>query len=266
VSHYQSTRRAPSAKSIGGSDLTRVKDSPSDDILSAPSQSSGGSSNVTSTDANLGRAVHEILAGQGLETPMVGFPRVPDRRTIENMFEGIMRQLALDLSNDSLQQTPRRVAKMFKDEIFYGLDYDNFPRCSTVENKMAYDEMVAVKCTVKSVCEHHFVPFIGIAHVAYLPRNAVLGLSKFNRVVDFFSRRPQIQERLTEQISAALCYILQTDDVAVVIQAKHFCVALRGVQDHVSDTTTSKVKGRFKSVPELRAEFLALTKSNGVAS
>jgi GTP cyclohydrolase IA len=131
---------------------------------------------------------------------------------------------------------------------------------------MAYDEMVAVKCTVKSVCEHHFVPFIGIAHVAYLPRNAVLGLSKFNRVVDFFSRRPQIQERLTEQISAALCYILQTDDVAVVIQAKHFCVALRGVQDHVSDTTTSKVKGRFKSVPELRAEFLALTKSNGVAS
>jgi GTP cyclohydrolase I len=131
---------------------------------------------------------------------------------------------------------------------------------------MRYDEMVAVKCTVKSVCEHHFVPFIGIAHIAYIPHDRVLGLSKFNRVVDFFSRRPQIQERLTEQVSAALRYILQTNDLAVVIQAKHFCVALRGVQDHLSDTTTSKLKGRFLSVPELRAEFLSLTKNSGNGS
>jgi GTP cyclohydrolase I len=219
----------------------------------------------TTTDAELGARIHKILNSDCIETPMSSYTG-RNKEYIEKSVATILGELGLDLHDDSLRETPRRIAKMFTQEIFYGLDYDNFPRCSAVSNKMRYDEMVAVKCTVKSVCEHHFVPFIGIAHIAYIPHDRVLGLSKFNRVVDFFSRRPQIQERLTEQVSAALRYILQTNDLAVVIQAKHFCVALRGVQDHLSDTTTSKLKGRFLSVPELRAEFLSLTKNSGNGS
>lgn len=228
------------------------------------------------SDSNLGFQIHQKLVDAGLETPMDpnyvacmrgswegcddGWKKY-QQETVQAKFQGIMHDLGLDVRrDDSLQDTPSRVSKMFCEEIFYGLDYNNFPKCTTVENKMGYEEMVATKVTVKSMCEHHFVPFIGIAHLAYLPQEKVLGLSKFNRVVDFFSRRPQIQERLTEQISAALGHILETDNLAVVIQAKHYCVHLRGVQDPVSDTTTSKMSGKFRSVPELRAEFLALTR------
>ena len=142
-------------------------------------------------------------------------------------------------------------------EFFDGLDWNNFPKCTTVENSMGYDEMVLVKgIKVMSNCEHHFVIIDGIADVAYIPKTKVLGLSKINRIVDFFCRRPQIQERLGEQICEALKFILGTDDVAVRINAVHYCVKSRGVEDQTSSTTTSKLSGRFKTVDALRAEFL----------
>jgi GTP cyclohydrolase IA len=210
----------------------------------------------------LGVQVRAILVKQGLEPPSsVAVLDLETRRElISDHFRRILDLLGLDRSDDSLNGTPDRVATMYLEEVFYGLDYANFPRCTTVQNLMKYDEMITTKCQVKSFCEHHFVPFTGTAHVAYIPSSHVLGLSKFNRIVDFFSRRPQIQERLTEQILCALKYILHTDDVAVVISATHMCVQLRGVQDQCSSTVTSKLSGRFRSVPEARSEFLALTR------
>lgn len=207
----------------------------------------------------LGRRVHEHLTTLSIETPFEP-GEIVRRFEIADCMHRIMENLGLKMNDDSLQQTPERVAKMYCDEVFYGLDYERFPKCTTFENKMTYDEMIVTDCTVMSLCEHHFVPFIGNAFVGYIPRHKVLGLSKFNRVVDFFSRRPQVQERLTVQIYAALCYILDTDDVAVVMKAEHLCSKLRGVKDARASTSTSKLGGRFMSKPELRAEFLALTR------
>jgi GTP cyclohydrolase I len=217
-------------------------------------------------DPDLGQRVHGHLKGLGIETPMLPRPK--------NMIEGeyaaqyevlrtsqqtIMTALGLDMSDDSLADTPNRVADMLLEETMFGLDYTNFPKATTNENKFHYDELVVVNgITVQSMCEHHFQPFIGKATIAYLPNKRILGLSKFNRIVDFFSRRPQVQERLTVQISAALRLILDTDDVAVVIRAEHFCVKLRGVHDACSDTVTSKLEGKFRTVDSLRAEFLSL--------
>lgn len=168
-----------------------------------------------------------------------------------------MIELGLDLADDSLMDTPRRVSKMFVDEIFYGLDYANFPKITTVENKMQYDEMLIIKgCQVSSTCEHHFVVIDGLAKIAYIPKDKVIGLSKINRIVKFFSKRPQIQERLTEQIFAALQFILKTDSIAVEIDATHFCVKSRGVEDSGSSTVTRKLGGVFMSKPEVRNEFL----------
>lgn len=170
-----------------------------------------------------------------------------------------MEALGLDLTDDSLIDSPRRVAKMFVSEIFWGLDYDNFPKCTAVENKMRYDEMVVERnISVMSSCEHHFVVIDGNATVAYIPGQHVLGLSKLNRIVEYFSKRPQIQERLTEQIYFALQYILGTDDIAVVVDAIHYCVRSRGVEDHGSSTVTSKLGGRFRTDPALRAEFMSI--------
>jgi GTP cyclohydrolase I len=211
-----------------------------------------------SKDPNLGSAVRDYLIASKLEPS--AFRGRASKPRIENSFTDIMEALGLDLTDDSLADTPRRMAKMYCEEIFYGLDYDNFPSCTTVENRMKYDEMISVSCSVKSCCEHHLVPFVGIAHVAYIPKDKVLGLSKFNRVVDFFSRRPQIQERLTQQVAYSLQSILSTDDVAVLIQAKHMCVSLRGIQDENSSTTTCFVGGRFKSVTALREEWLLTTR------
>lgn len=223
------------------------------------------------TDPELGEKIHKHLVVLGLETPMEKNPEAPllvDGVPL-NKFDSIkhchhltMRSLGLDLNDDSLRDTPKRIAKMYCNEIFTGLDYANFPKATTVENKMQYNEMVCVSgITVQSMCEHHFLPFVGTASVAYIPDKLVLGLSKFNRVVEFFSRRPQIQERLTEQISAALRFILQTEDVAVVINADHYCVKLRGIRDGCSNTVTSRLAGKFRTVPELRAEFLALSRT-----
>jgi GTP cyclohydrolase I len=178
---------------------------------------------------------------------------------IQKHFEYIMLVLGLDLKDDSLKETPNRVAKMFVNEIFWGLDPEAFPKCTTVDNKMKYDEMVIERnINVQSNCEHHFVVIDGKATVAYIPKEKVLGLSKINRVVEYFSKRPQIQERLTEQIYHALQYILGTDDIAVLIDAQHYCVKSRGVEDVGSSTITSKLGGEFKSDQAVRAEFMNL--------
>lgn len=218
-----------------------------------------------SNDHELGKRVAQHLLDRGVETPMsdpmhYNAANGGKESLILSSHATIMNALGMDTTDDSLMETPKRVAKMYCHEIFTGLDYANFPACTTVENKASYNEMVAVrKADVLTVCEHHFVPFVGHAAVAYIPHHKVLGLSKINRVVDFFSRRPQIQERLTLQVYHALQFILETDDIAVVIKAEHFCVRLRGVKQN-SETITSKMGGKFMSVPALREEFLALTR------
>jgi GTP cyclohydrolase I len=215
--------------------------------------------NKTKTDPELGRQVHEHLVKMGVETPTI--PSLIDRKEkidiIEKNFKDIMETLGLDLSDDSLIETPKRVAKMYVNEIFWGLDYEAFPKCTTVDNKMKYDEMVVERnVSVQSNCEHHFVVIDGLATVAYIPKQKVLGLSKINRIVEYFSKRPQIQERLTEQVYYALQYILDTDNIAVVIDAQHYCVKSRGVEDTGSSTITSKLGGCFKTDPAARAEFM----------
>lgn len=215
--------------------------------------------NKTKCDPDLGLRVHEHLVKCGVETPIK--KRNLDRKDqidiIEGNFTEIMRALGLDLTDDSLIDTPKRVAKMFVNEIFWGLDYDAFPKCTTVDNKMSYDEMVVERnVNVQSNCEHHFVVIDGVATVGYIPKQKVLGLSKINRVVEYFSKRPQIQERLTEQIYHALQYILDTDDIGVVIDAQHYCVKSRGVEDVGSSTVTSKLGGVFRNDPAVRLEFM----------
>jgi len=199
----------------------------------------------------------------GVETPTVenDLDRKDKIEIIEKHFTEIMKTLGLDIRDDSLVETPKRVAKMYVNEIFWGLDYDAFPKCTTVDNKMAYDEMVVERnVIVMSNCEHHFVTIDGLATVAYVPSKKVLGLSKINRIVEYFAKRPQIQERLTEQVFHALCYILETDNVAVMIDAQHYCVKSRGVEDTGSSTVTCKLGGGFKTDAAARAEFLSIAR------
>lgn len=175
---------------------------------------------------------------------------------IENKFRDIMETLGLDLTDDSLRGTPHRVAKMFVKEIFYGLNPDNKPKISVFENKFNYGEMLVEKnISMNSTCEHHFLPIVGRAHVAYFSNGQVIGLSKINRIVDYYARRPQVQERLTVQIANELKKILKTEDVAVVIDAKHMCVSARGIQDETSSTVTAEYSGKFKD-KAVREEFL----------
>jgi GTP cyclohydrolase I len=222
--------------------------------------------NKSKVDPELGLKIHQHLVKCGVETPQIpnSLSRTDKIDIIEEKFKDIMQTLGLDLSDDSLEETPRRVAKMFVGEIFWGLDYEAFPKCTTVDNKMKYDEMVIERdISVQSNCEHHFVIIDGLATVAYIPNQKVLGLSKINRIVEYFSKRPQIQERLTEQIYYALQYILETDNIGVVIQAQHFCVRSRGVEDTGSNTVTSKLGGCFKTEPSVRAEFMQMVSLNG---
>lgn len=217
--------------------------------------------NKTKCDPELGLKVHEHLVKMGVETPVVenGLERKEKIEKIEAHMTEIMKALGLDLSDDSLCETPKRWAKMAVNEVFWGLDYEAFPKCTTVDNKMKYDEMVVERnVSVQSNCEHHLVIIDGLATVAYIPNQKVLGLSKINRIVEYFSKRPQIQERLTEQIYHALQYILDTDNIAVVINAQHYCVKSRGVEDTGSSTVTSKLGGCFKNEPAVRAEFMRL--------
>jgi GTP cyclohydrolase IA len=175
---------------------------------------------------------------------------------IQKHFTEIMHVLGLDLSDDSLKGTPKRVAKMFVEEIFSGLDPKNKPAITLFENKYKYKQMLVEKdISLYSYCEHHFVPIVGKAHVAYIPNGNVVGLSKINRIVQYYAKRPQVQERLTKQIANELREALHTDDIAVVIEADHYCVKSRGINDTTSTTTTVEYCGKFND-PATRQEFL----------
>ena len=175
---------------------------------------------------------------------------------IEKHFREIMLIMGLDLNDDSLKGTPRRVAKMYVNEIFSGIKPENKPKAKLFENKYQYNEMLVEKdITFYSSCEHHFVPIFGKAHVAYISNGYVIGLSKINRIVQYFAKRPQVQERLTVQIANELKEVLRTDDVAVVIDAAHMCVSSRGVQDVTSKTVTAHYGGKFGE-EEKKREFL----------
>jgi GTP cyclohydrolase IA len=179
---------------------------------------------------------------------------------IQTHFAAIMDILGLDLSDDSLQDTPKRVAKMFVKEIFWGLNPANQPEVSLFENTFDYQRMLVEKnITLKSTCEHHFLPIEGVAHVGYVSSGKVIGLSKLNRIVDYYARRPQVQERLTRQICQALQTILDTKDVIVVIDARHLCVSHRGIQHDQCSTATLEYGGVFQD-KATRAEFLELIK------
>lgn len=176
---------------------------------------------------------------------------------IQKHFTEIMHILGLDLTDDSLKGTPNRVAKMYVNEIFHGLNPANKPSTRLFENKYKYNEMLVEKdITLYSYCEHHFVPIIGKAHVAYISNGKVIGLSKINRLVEYYSKRPQVQERLTIQIADALKEALKTEDVAIVIDAAHLCVSSRGVKDTASTTITAHYSGKFKE-EQTKNEFLS---------
>ena len=203
--------------------------------------------------------VRNALIEKGLETPMSGIKLSRDEKytRIRDAMTQVATALGLDLKDDSLQETPHRIAKMYVDEIFSGLNYESFPKISLIKNKMNTEEMIKVKAVkVISTCEHHFVTIDGLANVAYLPGKKIIGLSKVNRIVSFFAQRPQVQERLTQQILVALQTLLDTRDVAVFIDATHYCVKARGIMDASSRTETSALGGLFKSDQSLRDNFL----------
>ncbi|MGR6981499.1 GTP cyclohydrolase I FolE [Testudinibacter sp. P27/CKL/0425] len=205
--------------------------------------------------------VREALIAKGIETPMkdVGLSLEQRRKEIEKHMREVLQLIGLDLSDDSIEETPVRMAKMYLDEIFTGMDYANFPKITNIRNRMKVSEMVLVNdVTLTSTCEHHFVTIDGKVSVAYYPKEWVIGLSKINRVVAFLAQRPQVQERLTEQVLTALQTILQTDDVAVYVKATHFCVKCRGIKDSNSYTVTSAFGGVFLEDRETRKEFLSL--------
>ncbi|MBA6153792.1 GTP cyclohydrolase I FolE [Gelidibacter maritimus] len=214
------------------------------------------------TDKNMQQidAIGDDHIGSSADTPMRSdaFKLTSDEKIdiIKDDVRHIMETLGLDLDDDSLKGTPLRVAKMFVKEIFSGLSPDKKPSASTFDNKYKYGEMLVEKnITVYSTCEHHLLPIVGKAHVAYISNGTVIGLSKMNRIVDYYAKRPQVQERLTIQIVKELQEALGTDDVACVVDAKHLCVNSRGIRDVASSTVTSEFGGQFKN-PETRREFL----------
>ncbi len=215
--------------------------------------------NTTEPDISIEDLIGDEHISTAAETPLRADAFEIDDKTkmirIEEHFREIMNILGLDLTDDSLRGTPKRVAKMYVKEIFAGLDPKNKPEIALFENKYKYKEMLVEKdITFYSNCEHHFVPIIGKAHVAYISNGHVIGLSKINRIVQYFAHRPQVQERLTIQIANELKRALKTEDVAVVIDAVHLCVSSRGVQDNGSKTVTSHFGGKFNQ-DETRQEF-----------
>lgn len=209
-----------------------------------------------SSDAIL---VRDVLIARGLETPMIdnGLSAEQKYGRIRELMTEVVTTLGLDLQDDSLAETPHRIAKMYVHEVFSGLDYTRFPKLALIENKMGAREMIKVRdIDLTSTCEHHFVTIDGRAKVAYIPSKKIIGLSKINRIVRFFGQRPQVQERLTRQILVALQTLLETDNVAVSIDATHYCVKSRGVMDANSQTTTTALGGIFQENIHTRAEFL----------
>jgi len=212
----------------------------------------------------LGKEVNDYLEKMGVQTPvnkdLLNAPTEHKLEAIEDQLTYMLLTLGLDLTDDSLADTPRRVAKMYVNEIFSGLRPDTFPKCTAVENKMTQgDEFVVERdITLYSDCEHHLRPIIGKCHIAYIPKKKVLGLSKMNRLVHYFARRPQIQERLNQQIAHAMSYITESDDIIVMVDAGHTCVSQRGVMDTNSTTVTLTALGKFgEPNSPLRAEALA---------
>lgn len=198
-----------------------------------------------------GTLLNTQLNQQSEETQNLKVPQQLDDshkiELIESKFREIMEIMGLDLTDDSLVDTPKRVAKMYIKEIFSGLNPDNKPAVTLFENKYQYNEMLVERdISFYSNCEHHFVPIIGKAHVAYIANEHVIGLSKINRIVEFYAKRPQVQERLTVQIANEIKSLLNTEDVAVVIEADHLCVSSRGIKDVNSDTTTAQFSGKFE--------------------
>lgn len=209
---------------------------------------------------NAAELVRQALLAKGLETPMVAsqLTAMEKYQKITDLMAEVIQTLGLDLTDDSLQETPHRIAKMYVSEIFAGLDYQTFPKIALIENKMQVSEMIKVKqIDFNSTCEHHFVTIDGSATVAYIPKHKIIGLSKINRIVRFFAQRPQVQERLTQQVLVALQVLLDTEDVAVQMNAVHYCVKSRGVMDHHSSTQTLALGGCFKTDPQTRQAFLA---------
>ena len=215
---------------------------------------------IVFTDDELMEEMGDNHISTSVDTPMVAgaFDKSDEEKIaiIQEHFKVIMETLGLDLSDDSLKGTPKRVAKMYVKEIFSGLNPANKPSVALFDNKYKYNEMLVEKnISFYSNCEHHFVPIIGKAHLAYISNGRVIGLSKLNRLVEFYAKRPQVQERLTMQIAKELQKELGTEDVAIVIDAKHLCVASRGVEDDTSSTITSFYGGKFKE-EKRKEEFL----------
>ena len=212
--------------------------------------------------SNEASAVQQALIEQGLETPLTKnhLSDAEKRTKITELMTQIIQTLELDLTDDSIEKTPERIAKMYVDEIFSGLNYENFPKITTVDNKLNVHQMIKIdNIDVTSTCEHHFITIDGLARVAYIPHQKILGLSKINRIVRFFAQRPQIQERLSQQIKIAIQTLTDSPDVAVEINAKHYCVKARGVMDAQSKTTTLALGGKFENDPQLRSEFMLKT-------
>jgi len=218
---------------------------------------------MAKNNPELGRAVNKYLDTLGINTPITALvkeDREEKHRKVADLTKEMLEVLGLDLTDDSLEETPMRVAKMYVDEIFSGLRYDTFPKCTTVENKFCHgDEFVLEKnITLYSDCEHHLRPIIGQAHIAYIPGEKVLGLSKLNRITQYFAQRPQVQERLNQQIAHAIAYITGSQDVMVVIEAGHTCVSQRGIKDTQSSTVTACCLGEFGvHNSELRKEVMS---------
>ena len=221
----------------------------------------GTSSNIQSTEMVEVEEIGNDHVFSSIETPMRADAFAMDDdvkiELIEKHFRHIMEIMGLDLTDDSLKGTPKRVAKMYITEVFSGLDPKNKPSVTLFENKYKYDQMLVEKdISVFSNCEHHFVPIYGKAHVAYISSGKVIGLSKLNRIVEYFAKRPQVQERLTVQIANELKEALQTEDVAVVIDAQHMCVQSRGIRDSGSSTVTAYYGGKFQE-DVTKKEFLS---------
>ena len=217
---------------------------------------------MSKSNPELGRDVNKYLDTVGINTPitpLVKEDREVKLRKVAELTQEMLEVLGLDLTDDSLEETPMRVAKMYVDEIFSGLRYDTFPKCTTVENKFCHGEEFVLEknITMYSDCEHHLRPIIGKAHVAYIPGEKVLGLSKLNRITQYFAQRPQVQERLNQQIAHAIAYITESDNVMVVIDAAHTCVSQRGIKDTNSTTVTACCLGVFgEKDSELRKEVM----------
>ena len=218
----------------------------------------------TKIDSKLGFEIQAHLESLGLQTPVdKAYLAVDNKEKIEKIeshMTEVFKILGLDLTDDSLIETPKRVAKMMVLDQYWGMLPENFPKNTMIEDKMKVEDMVAVSgIQINSLCEHHGISILGKACISYIPNGKVIGLSKLSRVAEYFCKRPQVQERLTSQIYHALSYMLGTDNIAVSIDATHLCMTTRGVEDHDAWTRTTKLGGVFKTDPATRAEFFQLT-------